>query len=40
MNRLRTTVEISISIPILYNLSQNVTSVVFQNCRAGIHKTS
>ena len=34
MSKLRTTVEKSISIPTLYNLPQNVSSVIFQNCRS------
>lgn len=34
MNRLRTSAEIFISIPILYSLPQNVTSILFQNCRS------
>lgn len=34
MNRLRTSAKISISIPVLYYLPQNVTTILYQNCRS------
>lgn len=34
MNRLRTSAKISISIPLLYYLPQNVTTIIYQNCRS------
>lgn len=34
MNRLRTSAKISISIPLLYYLPQNVTTILYQNCRS------